>query len=144
MVTACRTMRNIPSSVQRHICVSWKGVFDLERESDDGQLVHQSAITGHKKTPMLVFEGAKLFLAKGSFCPSGLLHFSLLNLKTDVANDVQKSPTAAEAAALKSRDEQTGAVVERGVTCHRSDLQLNMRLSVSILSYSMLLNTKAR
>lgn len=144
MFTACRTMRNIPSSVQRHICVSWKGVFDLERESDDGQLVHQSAITGHKKTPMLVFEGAKLFLAKGSFYPSGLLHFSLLNLKTDVANDVQKSPTAAEAAALKSRDEQTGAVVERGVTCHRSDLQLNMRLSVSILSYSMLLNTKAR
>lgn len=46
---------------------------------------------------MLVFEGAKLFLAKGSFYPSVLLHFWLLNLKTEVADDILKSPLVAGA-----------------------------------------------
>lgn len=58
---------------------------------------------GHKKLPMLVFEDAELFRAKGRFHHSGLIHL-LPYLKIDVENDTQKLPRVAKAVILNSRD----------------------------------------
>lgn len=53
---------------------------------------------------MLVFESAKFFFTEDSFSPSWLLYFLSLNLKTEVADDIQRSALVAGAAEMNKQE----------------------------------------